>query len=1041
MASLKKRFKKYERHFLLAIVIILLASFSITGAFSCQSQGPGNSYNLGGSFNVAPGEREEMSNQDFDRSFAKYNNFQAAIRMPSREFRIFLERVPTLQTTKPFRAIWAHHIALEAARNAGYDVGDHQVRGAVEDMVAFALRYRANLQFSDVNYQQYLRQNFSGSKTEFEEGVREVVLKDEFLYPLITSARYQVSYEEAYEDWRTQRERVDLEYVALPAAPFKDDVRKEETTRSTIGEQTELFAQVTNAAATLRRVQAKLDAHKAGKNAWPATLEELGTAAQPFAVREDPWGKALQYKVEGDSVDLRSAGPDGAFGTADDVTTATQALLDTHGGLYELAEKLGQRRTATNAWPKTLEELKSPAGGDRLPGLVRNIQDGWKRDFVYVTGEGDAAPTLTSSGPDGVAGNEDDIGITLDADKVQIAPSKALEAFVQPDLKDSWDRPLVIRMTRAQPPTWEVVSAGADGEVGTDDDLKTGNAQELKLFFNSVRNEYALPARSRFETLFVHLPLVTDGALKRLWAKYPQHRPTDEEKVYEWWRSYKGENFFYRADDPRDAEKGHGAELAARLAPEARVTLVPAKDIFPDTLSGPEDKPGDAPKKDDEKKGDEKKDAGKKDAEKKDDAEKDAGDAAEAEDRKTFLEKGWREIVIRELFMESLLNDILTRCRDNRVAVRAAEKKLAAWTREREAYTTALAAWEKANADKPESDRTRKPTAPKAEKPVVPAAITFQSVLDTELAELVDSGDPKTPAAVQYWTTPELMSREEWEKNENFGEGLQFELSRLKEDGEYNGIPAQLNRRLTKVLVRRLEFKDREPQAYEEVQDKVFDRFIERRLMDKAAAKLETLRTDAQKAIDKLPAEADDAARQAAWDEVYGAWSKDLAAPAIVERTGLFIGNVPPPEIEIEDDMGEELKAATGRRNFVWRAGYATVRPVDSTDDTVSAEPGTFGRRILRDPVVEETGTGAAYMIRVIERAYPTKAEFSPSRYVQQLSRFVLGGRRSMGPQNRLRDRGGSLFDALSHYFDDMDWMRATFDLKTNAEFESVEKK
>jgi hypothetical protein len=1031
MVSLKKRFKKYERHFLLAIVIILLASFSVTGAFSCQGQGPNSSYNLGGTFNVAPGEGEEMTDQEFDRAFAKYNNFQYSIRMPSRDFRIFLEGVQTLE---PFRAAWAHHLLLAAARAAGYDAGDHQVRGAVEDMVGFALLYRARMQFSEVNYKQYLRQNFSrGSQTEFEEGVREIVLKDQFLYPLITSSRYQVPYQQAYDDWRTERERVDLEYVALPAAPFEDAVRKDELTRVAIGKQVELLSRVTNAAATLRRVRAKIDSHKTAKGTWPTELSELGTAAQPFVVRDDPWDNALQYEVEGDEIDLRSAGPDGSFGTADDVTTATQEQLDTHGGLYELAEKLGQRRTATGTWPKTLQELKSAAGGDRLPGLVRNIQDGWKRDFVYVLGEGDAAPTLTSNGPDGEAGTDDDIGITLDADKVEVVPSAALMAFVDADLKDSWDRPLVLRMSRAQPPTWEILSAGADGEQGTDDDLKTGNAQELKLFFNSVRNDYALPARSRFETLFVHLPLMTDEALKRLWDKYPQHRPTDEDEVYEWWRSYKGADFFYRAEDPSDPEKGHGAELAARVAPEARVTLVPSKDIFPDPLTGAGDKPGDAPKKDDPKKG-----AAKGDDAEKDDAEKD--DPADAADRKTFRDKGWREIVIREQFMESLLNDILTRVRDNRVKGRAAETKLAAWTKEHEAYLAALAAWEQANADKPEAERTPKPAERKSEKPVVPAAITFESVLASELAELVDSGDAKTPPAIQYWQTPELMSREEWEKNENFGEGLQFELSRLKEDGEYNGIPAQLNRRLTKVLVRRLEFKDRELQPYEDVQDKVFDQFIQRRLMDRAAAKLETLRTDAQKAVDALPGEADEAAKQAAWDGVYEAWSKDAGAAAIVERTGLFIGNVPPPEIEIDDNMDAALKAESARRNFVWRAGYATVRPSASTGDTVTATPGAFGRSILRDPVVEESGSGAAYMIRVVERAYPSKAEFSPSRYVRQLSKFVLGDRRSLGQQDRLNKRNGLLFQSLARYFDDIDWLRATFDLQTNAEFESVAK-
>ena len=369
MSRFRKLYKKYERHVLLGIVIILLASFSITGAFSCQDRGQSRSYKLGGSFNVAPGEREEISDEEFDHAFAKYYNFQYAIRMPSREFRMFLEG---LEPQEERKSAWAHFLTLAAARHAGYLVGDHQVRSAVEDMVGFSLMYRARMRFDDVTYAQFLRTNFGrGTRAEFEEGVREVVQKDQFLYPLVTTARYQVPYAEAYEAWRSERERVDLEYLALPAAGFADAVRKDEKTRAAISEQADLLSQVASAAATIRRVRAKLDDVKKTKGAWPTTLAELGSEAQPFAVQNDPWGKALQYQIEGDEVDVRSAGPDGAFDTADDVTMATQEQLDTHGNIFELAEKVGQRRTALNAWPKSLDELKSAAGQDRLPGPSR----------------------------------------------------------------------------------------------------------------------------------------------------------------------------------------------------------------------------------------------------------------------------------------------------------------------------------------------------------------------------------------------------------------------------------------------------------------------------------------------------------------------------------------------------------------------------------------------------------------------------------------------------------------------------------------------
>ena len=583
-------------------------------------------------------------------------------------------------------------------------------------------------------------------------------------------------------------------------------------------------------------------------------------------------------------------------------------------------------------------------------------------------------------------------------------------------------------MARAQPPTWKVSSPGADGVEGTEDDLTSGNAPELKIFFNTVRGDYAVPARRRFETLFVHLPLIGDETLKRLWEAYPQHRPTDEEKLYEYWRSYKGDQFFYRAEDPRDAEKGHGAELAKKIAPAAKATLVPAKDVFPASL--------DVAKKDEEPK----KDEPKTDEPKTDEPTKEEAPPEDAADRKTFLEKGWREIVIRELFLENLLNDVLTRCRESHLAVSQATKKLAAWEQERAAYEQALADWEKANAGKPEADRAPKPTEPMAEKPVVPAQVTFESVLAGELKELVTPSEAGGVPAIQYWQTPTLMSREEWEKNENFGDGLQFELSRLKEDGEYNGIPAQLHRRLTKVLVRRLEFKDREPQEYEDVKDKVFDRFVELRQMDRAADALKKLQADAQAAISALGSEANDEQKQETWDGVRTAWSEKLGNQALLESTGLFIGNVPPPPVEVEAEAPAQEKARLERRNYVWRAGYATVRPVDSKQDTVTAEPGTFGRSVLRDPVVDEKGTGYAFLIRVAERVYPSKDEFSPRRYTEHLSTVVFGDRSRMGRQRRLADHEGAIFKALDKWFGDIAWLKSTFDLQTNSDINKLEK-
>ncbi len=1060
MSRFKKMYKKYERHVLLGIVVLLLASFSITGAFSCKGQGKVGSYKMGGTFNVMPGERDEVDDKEFDRLFAKYYNFQNAIRMPSREFRVFLASLrPQPDQIKP---AWAHILTLAAAKRAGYHAGDHQVRIAVQDMVGFALLYRARLPWSESNYQTFLRNNYSrGTQAQFQEAVREIVIKDQFLYPIVMTSRYEVPYADAYKAWRTSRERVDLRYASLSAAPFADEVRKAEATRQVIGGQAEALTSVTNVSATMRRIQAKIAAYKRTKKAYPKSMADLARPGQTFDVRDDAWGTPPRYQVTGAGgenakAEVRSAGPDKTFDTADDVTAETQKQLDTHGNLFQLAEKIGQRRTATGSWPDSLDELKTaPGGGDQLPGLVHGIQDGWGNDFEYEpfkgeSGDQEAPPTLTSKGPDGKLGTDDDIRVRLDEAGVNVLPGPALAVYVQGDLMDAWGHALAIRMGRAQPPTWQVTSGGPDGEIGNEDDLTTGNAQELKLFFNGVRGDYNLPARRRFEALFVHLPLVTDAALKRLWEKYPDDRPKDEDKLYEYWRAYKSD-VFYRAEDPRDPEKGYGAALVADLAPEAKATLVPSADLFPASLGGKKDAPKkDEPKKDEPKKDDPEEDAAPDDgveaAAKKAEAERKAAEEAKAaEERTAFRKKGWREVVIRELFMENVLNRLLQACRDSRVAVQKAEKAHAAWTATRESYEKDLAAWEKANAGKPEAERSPKPAAPTAEEPTVPAEVTFESLLAGELGALVASGDDKTPAAIQYWVTPKLMSREAWEKNKNFGQELQFDLSRLKQDGDYNGIPAQIHRRLTKVLLRRLEYKPEEPQSYDEVKDAVFDRFVLKRQTDRAVDELRKLQQGVERETSELPEDADDASKQAAWDKAVETWTGRTKITPTIETTGLFIGGAPPAEIGEKDPAYEgaslEEKERIERLNFVWRMGYATVRPVISRQDTVTAAPGTFGRRILRDPVQDGKGTGRAYLVHVARRVYPSKDEFSPGRYARQLGQAAFGNRSRMAAAARLRDREGRFNQALARWLDDVDWLQVAFDLQTNSEMETLDRK
>ncbi len=1057
MARLRKFYKKYERHVLLGLVIILLATFSITGALRCEGTGePEKTFKLGGEFQASPTSRTEISDSEFDRLFALHYNFQRAIRMPSREFRQY---VMGLRPPDSFKGAWAHLITLGAAREAGYRAGEFQVRSAVRDMVGFALMVRARMEYNDINYKQFLKQNFSGSQIEFSDAVREVVIKDQFLKPLVDASRYQVPYPEAYEKWKSSRERVNLEYIALPAISFSETARLEEETRREISRQDDVLKKLTAAAAQLNRVRARLEAiKKAPDGKYPESLEAMGKGgATPFKVGPDPWGEKLDYKLVDGAPVVRSAGPDKQFDTADDVNDATRKHLDTHSNLFELATKINQRRTATGEWPAALADMLKSPGAERLPSLTRPLKDGWDNDFHYTPAAGDNPPVIASHGADGAKGGGDDLSITLDPDSVRVPMGEGLGAYMI-GAKDAWDRPLDVVLSRAQPPVWSITSPGADGKTGEDetnvDDLTTGNDAELRSFFTTVQADFRLEARRQFETVFVHLPLLSDDILKALWEKFPKHRPKDEENLYKYWRSYRGPEYFYRVDEPRDAEKGHGAELARRIAPDATAVLVPAKAIFPDVLEA--DKPKDG-EKNEPKDGDGDKP---KDGEKDDAASGSPDGAADEEEsiRKEYEDKGWREIVIREQFMENVLNDILQRARESRIAVKAAERKLEIWTKAKADHDAKVKAWKEKMKDVPEADRSPRPEGPKDEKPVVPEAVTFETLLKGEFAVGVASDGG--PTGIQHWTTPQLMTRSEWEKNENFGTELQYTLNRLKEDGEYNGIPAQLHRRLTKVLVRRIEYKAEEQQPYDDVKDAVFERFLEKRQMDIAAKALKRLQDAIAKAEAEAGGEAAEGERSpqavAAGKKALEMWAEKLGKPVyFVADTGMFIGSEAPPPVEVADDAAEADRREIEQRNFVWRTGYETVRPTASRQDTIDATPGTFGRRVLRDPIIKDKdpemvdgvpkpkdrGTGSAYLVRVKARAFPSKAEFSPRRYTEWLREEVYGPPDARRYEQSLRELEGRYYQALAKYLDDMDWMQATFDLRTNSELNVLEER
>ena len=289
-------------------------------------------------------------------------------------------------------------------------------------------------------------------------------------------------------------------------------------------------------------------------------------------------------------LDLRSAGPDGEFDTADDVTEAVRKEIASLGTMRKVADALMQWRGATDSWPESLAKLLEKPGEDLLPPLRsdRELKDGWDRELGYAAGAEGAAPTLTYHGADGEAGTADDLAVTLDADRTPIPAAPGLAPFVMGDLKDAWDRPLRLAMRDGDRWVWSITSDGADGEAGSEDDLDSGNAAEIERFFlnPAVARDFRRPTKRRFEMLYVHMPMLSDEVLAKMWAAFPDQRPRSEQEVFDHWMKYRGPDGFYSAADPRDAESGHGAALMKRLAPDAPITLVPSQETFPKPLEG-----------------------------------------------------------------------------------------------------------------------------------------------------------------------------------------------------------------------------------------------------------------------------------------------------------------------------------------------------------------------------------------------------------------------------------------------------------------------
>ena len=239
MGRFSKTLKKYERHFLLGLVIILLLTFSVGGAIQCQNNQADGALDYGGAFLVTPSKRDDVDNNEFWGWARRLDGYRQTVRVPSLRYEAFLRQAPV---DERLRSTWTHIMPTEAARSAGYKVGEEwQLKAAVQKAVESVMR---GMPFNDATYDQFLNQQYRRPAKEFEQTVREQVMKDAFVRPLVETPRFEISYEQAYEVWKNLLERVDLEYVALSGADFNLAALQQESSRDRIGAQVGLLDEV-----------------------------------------------------------------------------------------------------------------------------------------------------------------------------------------------------------------------------------------------------------------------------------------------------------------------------------------------------------------------------------------------------------------------------------------------------------------------------------------------------------------------------------------------------------------------------------------------------------------------------------------------------------------------------------------------------------------------------------------------------------------------------------------------------------------------------
>jgi len=994
MSQFWKNVKKYERSLMLGLLIIILATFSVTGlASQCSStEERTDARDMGGSFVTVSGRKVKVSDHDFRAVHARY----APIYLfpswgPSLKWGPDIGVVDGKDRMNYEAATWAHIATVASAEDAGYRVGDQELAEGIRNIVTRAQLMggrrpeQGGLSFTPALYDRVLQvTGYRQPKADFERTVREILLKDKYLTPILDSLRFSEDRASAYDQWKAGRERVDLRFAAVSAKQFADRVAKEEATRSTIARQSELFQRLVSSAQEGRRVLQRAQEHKEKNGAFAKDEAELvskepGKVAFPGGkLPNDGWGKPFAYALVGDAPTVVSAGPDGQAGTADDVGAEVLDVLQALGTLRTVGDAAHTWQGVAKAWPAALPELttapKPPEAGPAVGAPLATLpKDPWGRELAYDP----AGPVLLSTGPDGARGTADDVVAELKVDGVRVPVPERLAPFLVRDAKDAWDRPFLVQLRVASPLAFETTSTGPDGALGGDDDLKEGNGLDLQAFFTGIALEYRLPPRHEFEMLHAAPVLIPDEILAKAWKAHPEWRPTEQE-AFDHFTRQEGVDYVTKKVtgegaeakeveiDPADPEKGYGIPLltelkeAKRIPAEAKGVQVPAAESFGDLKDPPAAQPGIAP-----------------------------GTASDPR-WKVYVEKRWRPIVLRDMFVEKMMNDLLTRSR-----VAAAKH----------------ATWETAGRSGPE-----------------PAIVTLNESL-AGLADLQPSTlefEKGARFVERFATSADApIDRTEIERLPGLGDINLTQAFQRQKSTEYGGFPLSVKNGAVRVLLHVTKVHPEREQKVDEVREKIWPRYLEHRALERAYVELGQVRVEAGKPDAKL-------------DEVVAQVAAKRKFEYVLGSTGLFVGSagggrplVPSPSAT------DEEKAALLRRDYVRRYGYDSVRPSGGLGEARAVAVGTVGRQPLKDRAKPPEGTESAYLVQVASREDPAPEELTTREYAAWLRNAAYERNQPFGrDQAPLRHRKGFLMKAYAKFLDDWDEIRATYQITTNSMIE-----